>query len=64
MNIYKEILHDDMSNNGLRINRIITYINEPNCISFLKPRTMKYWTKSIAYRDAEEIKSLMFKNGY
>lgn len=62
--IYKEIMHDDMSNNGLRINRIITYINEPNCISFLKPRTMKYWTKSIAYRDAEEIKSLMFKNGY
>lgn len=62
--IYKELLHDDMSNNGLRINRIITYINEPNCISFLKPRTMKYWTKSIAFRDAEEIKSLMFKNGY
>ncbi len=62
--IYKEILHDDVSTNGLRVNRIITYINEPNCISFLKPRTMKYWTKSIAYRDAEEIKSLMFKNGY
>ncbi len=62
--IYKEILHDDMSNNGLKINRIITYINEPNCISFLKPRALKYWTRSIAYRDAEEIKSLMFKNGY
>tara|TARA_R110001592_G_scaffold43887_1_gene141886 strand:- start:2356 stop:5268 length:2913 start_codon:yes stop_codon:yes gene_type:complete len=62
--IYKEILHDDISNNGLKINRIIAYINEPNCISFLKPRALKYWTRSIAYRDAEEIKSLMFKNGY
>ncbi|MGQ7946762.1 HsdM family class I SAM-dependent methyltransferase [Flavobacterium sp. WC2509] len=61
---YKNILQDDVSNNGLRINRIVTYINEPNCISFLKPRTLKYWTQSIAYRDAEEVKSIMFKKGY
>ncbi len=62
--IYKELITDDISNNGLRINRVITYINEPNCISFLKPRALKYWTRSIGYRDAEEIKSVMFNNGF
>ena len=62
--IYNEILKDDISNNGLRIYRIITYLNESNCISFLKPRALKYWTTSIGYRDAEEIKSIMFNNGF
>lgn len=62
--IYNHIIKDDISNNGLRINRVITYVHEPNCISFLKPRILKYWTQSIAFRDAEEIKGLMFKSGY
>ncbi|NOQ26802.1 MAG: N-6 DNA methylase [Bacteroidales bacterium] len=63
-NIYRGLLKDDISNNGLRINRIVTYINEPNCISFLKPRALKYWTRSIGYRDAEEIKGIMFNKGF
>jgi Eco57I restriction-modification methylase len=62
--IYKKLLKDDISNNGLRMNRIITYIHEPNSISFLKPRALKYWTRSIGYRDAEEIKSEMFNKGF
>jgi hypothetical protein len=63
-NIYNEILRDDVSKCGLRTNRVVTYINEPNCISFLKPRVLKYWTRSIGYRDAEEVKGIMFNNGY
>lgn len=63
-NIYNKIIKDDISNNGLRINRVVTYVNEPNCISFLKPKGLKYWTRSIGYRDAEEIKSIMFNNGF
>jgi len=62
--IYNEILRDDISNYGLRINRVVTHINEPNSISFLKPRTLKFWTRSIGYRDAEEVKSVMLNNGY
>lgn len=62
--VFQDILHDDISNSGLRINRIITSYGERNKVSFVKPRTLKYWTRSIAYRDAENVKAEMFTKGY
>lgn len=62
--LFTQILEDDISNDGLRINRIITYYEEKNRISFIKPIRLKFWTRSIAYRDAENVKADMFKNGY
>ena len=62
--IYQNILHDDISNLGLRINRIITSYSESNKVSFIKPRALKYWTRSIGYRDAENVKAEMFSKGF
>lgn len=62
--IFQNILRDDISNFGLRINRIITSYSERNKVSFIKPRTLKYWTRSIGYRDAENVKAEMFIKGY
>jgi type I restriction-modification system DNA methylase subunit len=62
--IFSRILADDVSNNGLRINRIITYYEEKNRVSFIKPNRLKYWTRSIGYRDAENVKGDMFNHGY
>lgn len=62
--LFQSILHDDISNSGLRINRIITNYSERNVVSFIKPRTLKYWTRSIGYRDAENVKGEMLINGY
>ncbi len=61
---FEEILYDDISNNALTINKIITYYGRDNQISFIKPNKLKYWMRTIAYRDAENVKSDMFKNGY
>lgn len=61
---FEKILHDDISNNALTINRIITYYGKDNQISFIKPNKLKYWMRTIAYRDVENVKSDMFKNGY
>jgi hypothetical protein len=61
---FEEILYDDISNNALTINKIITYYGRNNQISFIKPNKLKYWMRTIAYRDAENVKSDMFKNGY
>lgn len=62
--IFQNILHDDVSNLGLRINRIITSYSERNKVSFIKPRALKYWTRSIGYRDAENVKAEMFSKGF
>lgn len=62
--ILQQIIKDEDSNKGLTINRIITYYNEQNTISFLKPNRLKYWTRSIGYRDAENVKADMFIKGY
>ena len=62
--IFEEILYDDIANNALIINRVIIYYGMNNQISFIKPNKLKYWMRTIAYRDAENIKSDMFKNGY
>lgn len=61
---FEKILYDNISNNALTINRIITYYGRDNQISFIKPNKMKYWMRTIAYRDAENVKGDMFKNGY
>lgn len=61
---FENILYDEISNNALTINRIITYYRKENQISFIKPNKLKYWMRTIAYRDAENVKSDMFKNGY
>ena len=62
--ILSEILYDNISNNALTINRIITCYKIDNQINFIKPNKLKYWMRTIAYRDAENVKSDMFKNGY
>lgn len=61
---FKEILFDNIANNALTINKVITYYGKNNQISFIKPNKLKYWMRTIAYRDAENVKSDMFKNGY
>ena len=62
--ILSEILYDNISNNALTINRIITYYKIDNQINFIKPNKLADWMRTIAYRDAENVKSDMFKNGY
>ncbi|MFW0714891.1 HsdM family class I SAM-dependent methyltransferase [Pedobacter sp. N23S346] len=62
--VLNKMLKDENSNNGLSINRIITYYSEENTISFLKPNRLKYWTRSIGFRDAENVKADMFIKGY
>lgn len=61
---FEKILYDNIQNNALIINRIITYYGKDNQISFIKPNKMKYWMRTIAYRDAENVKGDMFRNGY
>ena len=58
------LLEDRYLNNGLIINRIITYYDEANTISFVKPNKLKFWTRSIACRDAENVKADMYQEGY
>lgn len=62
--LFKEILLDEITNNALSINQVITYYGEKNRVSFIKPSSYKYWMKSIAYRDAENVKADLFKQGY
>jgi hypothetical protein len=62
--IFNQILFDDITNNALVINRIITDFTENNRVSFIKPNKLKYWMRTIAYRDAENVKGEMFNNGY
>lgn len=62
--VLSDILSDDIANEALTINRIITHYKIDNQISFIKPNKLKYWMQTIAYRDAENVKSDMFKNGY
>jgi hypothetical protein len=54
----------DKSANSLIINRIVTSYSERNRISFIKPNKLKYWMRTIAYRDAEDVKADMYKKGY
>lgn len=62
--LYKKIIEDDLSKNGVLINRVVTFYGEKNEISFIKPNLLKYWTKSIGFRDAENVKVDLLTNGY
>jgi hypothetical protein len=62
--LFDRILSDTDTNRALNINRIITYYGEKNRISFIKPNKLKYWMRTIAYRDAENVKGNMYKEGY
>lgn len=62
--LFNQILQDNSSDNALIINNVIVYFGFNNQISFIKPNKLKYWMRSIAFRDAENVKSEMFKNGY
>ncbi len=61
--LYRNVIKD-LSSNDMIINRVITYYGEKNRVSFIKSRKLKYWTRSIGYRDAENVKAEMFKNEY
>ena len=61
---FEKILLDDNTSNSLIINKIIIYFGNSNQISFIKPNKLKYWMRSVAYRDVENVKSEMFINGY
>lgn len=61
---FDNIIYDYSQNEALIINKIITYYGHDNQISFIKPNKRKYWMRTIAYRDAENVKSDMFKKGY
>lgn len=62
--IYEKIIKDDLSKQGLLINRVITFYGEKNKISFIKPNKLKFWTRSIGFRDAENVKADLLTNGY
>ena len=62
--LFNEILVDELTNKALSINQVITYDGENNKISFVKSSKYKYWMRSIAYRDAENVKADLFKKGY
>ncbi len=64
LKIFSSILKDEVSKNGVSINQVITYYGEKNKVSFIKPNKLKYWTHSIAYRDAENVKADLFTKGY
>jgi hypothetical protein len=61
---FEKILHDDVTNNYLTINKMIIYYGANNQISFIKSNKLKYWMRNIAYRDVENVKSDLFKSGY
>lgn len=63
-NVFRDILYDDLTKNALTINRIIISYQEKNRISLIKPNKLKYWMRTIAYRDAENIRGDMYNNGY
>ncbi|MBU7571234.1 MAG: N-6 DNA methylase, partial [Flavobacterium sp.] len=48
---FEKILLDDNTSNSLIINKIIIYFGNSNQISFIKPNKLKYWMRSVAYRD-------------
>lgn len=62
--LFEKILSDNDASRALNINRIVTYYGEKNRVSFIKPNKLKYWLRSIAYRDAENVKGDMYKEGY
>ena len=57
-----ETLIKNVSNNII-VSRIFKIYGE-NSITFIKPKNLRYWLKSIALRDADDVFDDMIKNGY
>ena len=58
----KSLITNELGRN-FQLQRIIR-INERNKFSFLKPKSLRYWLRSIAIKDADEVFSGLVKAGY
>lgn len=69
---FEGIIDSEVDINNLIINEFSTNtitkrvmrIYRPNSIFLIKPKNLRYWLKSIALRDADDIFDDMIKNGY
>jgi len=69
---FEGIIDSEIDINNLIINEFSTNsitkrvmrIYRPNSIFLIKPKNLRYWLKSIALRDADDIFDDMIKNGY
>ena len=65
--LFSKILNSEFRNSGsnfTRITRIYRHDNGFDCIYLIKPNVKKYWLKSIALKDADEIFKDFLKKGY
>lgn len=58
----KSLINSKLSQN-IRIKRVIK-LYEKNKVYLIKPKALRYWLKSIALRDADEVFSDLLKAGY
>ncbi len=58
----QEIIKNNSSRN-VAINRVLKFYGE-NTITLIKPKNLRYWLKSIALRDADDVFDDMIKTGY
>ena len=58
----KSLITNELGRN-FHLQRIIR-INERNKFSFIKPKSLRYWLRSIAIKDADEVFSGLIKAGY
>ncbi|WP_298139596.1 Eco57I restriction-modification methylase domain-containing protein [Flavobacterium sp.] len=60
-NELEKIIQNHVSKNAI-INRVIKIYGK-NSITLIKPKTLRYWLKSIALRDADDVFDDIIKNG-
>ena len=58
----EEIIKNNISKNAI-VNRVLKIYSQ-NSITLIKPKNLRYWLKSIALRDADDVFDDMIKNGY
>lgn len=58
----EDIIKNNISSNAI-VNRVLKIYGE-NTITLIKPKNLRYWLKSIALRDADDVFNDMIKNGY
>jgi type I restriction-modification system DNA methylase subunit len=61
------LLKDNLTNEGVSFNRITRYYNHQNgfdCLLLVKPKSRRYWLKSIALRDADDTFMDLKEAGY
>lgn len=61
-NKINELLQNQYSQNAI-VNRIIKIYGK-NSITFIKPKNLRYWLKSIALRDADDVFEEMIEAGF